>query len=382
MDVTRPDPGQRSRSAPRALLWLGTLGLLAPVPFGCALCAPPSADAVVVNEVLARNSVGIVDEAGEADDWIELHNPGAAAVDLSGYWLSDDITDPKKHRIADGEVLAAGDFLLVWADDQPEQGPRHASFRLSGDGEQVVLTDPLDRLVDQVSFGPQEVDVSEGHFPDATGPWVPLATPTPGAPNAAGGGADAGPPPPLPRFSELSPLPGVAATDLSGASVDAAWVELFNPHAEAVELAGLGLDRNVNAAAPEHRLSDELPALEPLAFRVIFLDGETGADHAFLVDAAPVELALFDRRGNRGDIVRVDAAPPAGATLGRVGADESFVPTTPTPGATNEALPIVDGGFDGGFDGGYDGGFDGGYDAGFDGGSMSFDAGVDAGDGG
>ncbi len=45
---------------------------------------------VVINELLASNVDGIVDQDGEHSDWIELKNTDAAPVNLAGWHLTDD----------------------------------------------------------------------------------------------------------------------------------------------------------------------------------------------------------------------------------------------------------------------------------------------------
>ena len=53
---------------------------------GSALGSGPA-----LTEFLSRNDDGIEDEDGDREDWIEIHNvPGAGAVDLGGWALTDD----------------------------------------------------------------------------------------------------------------------------------------------------------------------------------------------------------------------------------------------------------------------------------------------------
>lgn len=54
------------------------------------LCEITSRGDVVINEFSAGNLIGLRDESGEAQDWIELHNRGTNAVDLLGWSLTDD----------------------------------------------------------------------------------------------------------------------------------------------------------------------------------------------------------------------------------------------------------------------------------------------------
>lgn len=156
--------------------------------FQSVLVVAPAAG-LVVNEFLASNSGGLRDEAGDADDWVEIHNPTAAAVSFAGYTLTDDLANPAKWAFPN-VTIAAGAYLVVWADDEAAEGPLHAAFKLSASGEAVGLF--LDGTeVDATTFGPQTTDVSTGRLPDATGPFSAFATPTPGATNGVATATDA-----------------------------------------------------------------------------------------------------------------------------------------------------------------------------------------------
>ena len=148
---------------------------------------PPELPSLRLNELMADNDGVITDEAGQYDDWLELHNPGPDPVSLLGLALADDPDETTPWPLPD-LVLEAGEFLLVWCDDDLNQGPLHADFKLSADGESAVLflvdEDTL-YTVDSVTFGAQATDQAYGRLPDAVGPWQVLPTPTPGASNEA-----------------------------------------------------------------------------------------------------------------------------------------------------------------------------------------------------
>ncbi|MCC6838713.1 MAG: CotH kinase family protein [Flavobacteriales bacterium] len=127
---------------------------------------------VVVNELMAQNTATATDDAGDYEDWIELHNPSNSAVDLGGSWLSDDAADPQKWQFPAGTTIAAGGYLVIWADDEPEQGDPHAAFKLSSSGEEVVLSGSDGQLWDHVPFGPQQADMGYARIPNGTGPFV------------------------------------------------------------------------------------------------------------------------------------------------------------------------------------------------------------------
>jgi len=141
---------------------------------------------VVVNEFLADNDNGLEDETGACEDWLELWNPGPEDAALGGLFLTDDFAQPTRWMLPD-TTLPAGGFLVVWCDDDPGDGPLHATFKLSADGEEIGLFGRLENgnaLLDGHEFGPQATDVSEGRLADGGPDWGPFAEPTPGEPNA------------------------------------------------------------------------------------------------------------------------------------------------------------------------------------------------------
>ncbi|MCC5931286.1 MAG: CotH kinase family protein [Cyclobacteriaceae bacterium] len=79
---------------------------------------------VLINEILSSNREGLQDIDGDNNDWIELLNVGDAAVDLTGYALSDDYANPMKW-IFPAYLIEPGEHLLVWASGKnrrPAQG--------------------------------------------------------------------------------------------------------------------------------------------------------------------------------------------------------------------------------------------------------------------
>ena len=140
---------------------------------------------IVVNELMAKNDSTIRDPAGDLEDWIEIYNADTVAVNLRSCWLTDNFANPRKWRFPD-TTLAPGRFLLVWADEEPGEGPLHASFKLDRDGERVGLYrgDSLTvAAVDTVSFGYQPSDISFGRTTDGGPVWMLLPRPTPGRAN-------------------------------------------------------------------------------------------------------------------------------------------------------------------------------------------------------
>lgn len=73
---------------------------------------------VLINEFLARNETVIPDNVdfGDYSDWLELYNPTNTTVDLTGYYLTDDLNEPLKWEIPAGTIIRGYETILFWAD--------------------------------------------------------------------------------------------------------------------------------------------------------------------------------------------------------------------------------------------------------------------------
>ena len=135
---------------------------------------------------MASNTQSLADPQGDNDDWIELHNVSNRTVDLSGMYLSDNQNDPRKWRFPDGTQIGPGNYLIVWADeDSNAETGLHANFKLSKNGEMVMLVDTDQRgnqVLDAIKFRGQGEDVAVGRVPNGIGDFKPLDG-TPGMQN-------------------------------------------------------------------------------------------------------------------------------------------------------------------------------------------------------
>lgn len=141
---------------------------------------------LVINEFMADNVVSYADPQGEYDDWIELRNLSNMSLNLSGGYLSDDPDNPRKWQFPENTMIAAYGYLIVWADNDTADAPGlHANFKLSTDGERILLIDVdgrYNRVLDSVEFGRQNSDVSYGRSAANSDVWM-MMNPTPDAPN-------------------------------------------------------------------------------------------------------------------------------------------------------------------------------------------------------
>ncbi len=147
---------------------------------------PPAHEGhIYINEFMASNDTTISDpDFNDFADWIELYNDGDSTIDISGYYLTDDLGEPTKWQIPEGVTVPAHGFLLIWADDNDTLGQApHTNFKLSAGGEQVGLFAPDTTVVDSITYGEQQDDVSYGRYPDGSDNWISMRHPTPGRSN-------------------------------------------------------------------------------------------------------------------------------------------------------------------------------------------------------
>lgn len=147
----------------------------------------PIAGQVVINEFLAKNTSDVKNEFNLYEDWIELYNTGNIPLSLGGYYLSDDYSNKTKYAFPSNTVIQPNSFLIVWADNLSGGSQLHANFKLSDTGEEIMLSDGLTGVLDSVSFGTQNSDISSGRCPDGIGPFSVLNFPSHGMTNCAVG---------------------------------------------------------------------------------------------------------------------------------------------------------------------------------------------------
>lgn len=140
----------------------------------------------VINELMADNSSTVTDENGDYDDWFELYNGSDADIDISGYYLTDDVTDLTQFQIASGTIIPKDGYLIFWADDEGDQGDNHTNFKLSKGGELLMLLNTSQEVIDSVVFGAQTTDMGYARNPNGTGSFV-IQSPTYNANNSPTG---------------------------------------------------------------------------------------------------------------------------------------------------------------------------------------------------
>lgn len=127
---------------------------------------------VVINEIMASNSVTAADASGEFADWIELYNNSNNYLSLNNLYLSDSYTNPLKWAFAEDMTIAPNGFLVIWADNDTLESGIHSNFKLSSTGERLILSYANGTVLDSITFGAQISDLSFLRCPNGTGNFM------------------------------------------------------------------------------------------------------------------------------------------------------------------------------------------------------------------
>ncbi|MDG1892734.1 MAG: CotH kinase family protein [Verrucomicrobiota bacterium] len=149
--------------------------------------------AIRINEWMANPESGA--------DWFELFNPSERPIPLEGLQLSDDPLDISKHVFPALSYLGTGSaaYLLMRADGKGNRA-REVAFKLSSEGEYLLLSDPENRVINRVNFDVQVKGVSQGRWPDGSEGYFDFhASSSPGYMNRLDGDGDG-----LPDLWELA----------------------------------------------------------------------------------------------------------------------------------------------------------------------------------
>jgi len=211
-----------------------------------------------INEVLAINNSGLIDEYGENDDWFEIYNAGETVVNLQGMFVSDAMGASQKYQLP-AVTIAPGKYLLLWADNNEVQGALHTNFKLSSGGESIAIFETVDHgnvLIHGWKYGLMSPDISMGYYPKNGFAPEYLKNPTPGASNESSE-----------LFSPVCINEFQATSNFGG---DDDWVEIFNRSTVPYDLSGCFLsdERNNNTKwiFPEETI------LKPGEFLVVYED--------------------------------------------------------------------------------------------------------------
>ncbi|MAI23537.1 MAG: hypothetical protein CL828_05725 [Crocinitomicaceae bacterium] len=306
----------------------------------CTGVGASSAQSVIFNEVLSRNSSFDYDDFFQFEDWIEIYNAGGI-LNLEGYHLSDDpdtlnkwVFPPTNPGLT---TILPGGHIRVWCDDDEQQGEDHTNFKLSSEGETVFLVEPDGQtIIDSITFGFSQSNISLGRACDGCDNWIYFNVPTPDAPNTV---IEL----PVSTLYINEYQSNNAATVFDEDFDYSPWIEVFNPNDFQVNLSGYQLELN----GQSHLFNNNEPwrtTIEAEGFQIFWMDGapSVGSNHIGWEPNGSGTLRLIGNDGSVVDEITFDNDLSEGISSGR-STDGSPMWTNfsiPTPRVTN-ALQII-----------------------------------------
>ena len=288
---------------------------------------------VVISELMAKNRTTVADGDGNYSDYIELYNTTDAAVDLTGWYLTDEATNRQRQALS-GVSVPAGGYALVFL-----TGSKNSGFALDDKGESVWLVSPDGEIASWARYEELNKDVALTRT--ASGTYTEDESPTPGYSNSVLGARSA-------RSGGYDPITaneyGIYINELSAAySTYYDWVELYNSTASALDLSGWGVSDD-----RDHPRKWQFPSGASIPaggyVLVCFInDGTEQADTARVFYAEGFSLAFEGSETvclSTPEGTVVDAVTAAGVSvdvsLGRADGYEAYrYFSAPTPGEAN-----------------------------------------------
>ena len=168
---------------------MATVLLLTAMAWNVAIAEKALHPVIVISEVMASNdSVATYPKAGYTD-WVEIFNSGDAAVDLSGWGLSDNPEKPLKWQFPNGTTIRPGEYRVILCDKDTEKSSDaelHASFTIGRkSGEVITLTDAEGAEHDRITLPEMKTDISFGRSSEDGGLYY-YDPPTPFSANDGG----------------------------------------------------------------------------------------------------------------------------------------------------------------------------------------------------
>jgi hypothetical protein len=284
-----------------------------------------STPTVRLNEVLAQNDTA-VNHNGTFPDVIELYNEGGASVDIGGMSISDDPANPAKFTFPINTIVAAGGYLVLYANNIDGTPGIHLGFSLNADGEGVYFFNASGTLIDSVTYGLQLADKSIGRT-GSSGEWK-LCQPSFGAANVV-----------IP----IGNLYAVRINEWLASGVAPFvedFVELYNPNSAPVDIGNCYFTDEPFGAPTLQRLAPLtfIAANSHLKFNA---DGKSDPKHLdFSLSSDQEQIGLFDPNVSAIDCI-IFGPQRAGTSQGRCpdGANNFAFLFTPTPGGPNACPP-------------------------------------------
>jgi hypothetical protein len=151
----------------------------------------PTAENVIINEIMAANVDVYLDPSFNYGSWVELYNPTDKSVTLGNLYISDNPNNLKKNRLlsnygalpAKGYALLNFDHHEVWT----QASYRQINDKLDCDGGVIIISDGT-KIIVQQEYPASIARTSYARKTDGGAEWGYTGNPSPGSSNQTNGG--------------------------------------------------------------------------------------------------------------------------------------------------------------------------------------------------
>jgi hypothetical protein len=205
-----------------------------------------------INELQTVNTNTIHDLQFEYEPWVEIYNPNSYQVNLASYIIQANGSNYTIPANAPTEtIIPAGQFRVVWFDNDLNQGAMHTNLSLGTTGNVKILAPDGTTVIDNYTFGSIPTDQSWGRNVDGGVSSMIFTSPTPTASNTlfvVPGAAI--------KINEIMAKNVASITDNFAEFED--WIEIYNPLSTPINLGGYYLTDN-----PDIRNKWQIPSTYP-----------------------------------------------------------------------------------------------------------------------
>jgi len=128
---------------------------------------------LVINELMSDNENTAMDEHEDYNDWIEIYNPTPYDISTKGLYLTDEYWTVDKWAMPD-KVIKSNDYMIIWADEEPDESLLHTNFKLESGSGELMLTDGTSDFINWVDYPSMDADIAYGRYPNGTGPFADI----------------------------------------------------------------------------------------------------------------------------------------------------------------------------------------------------------------
>jgi gliding motility-associated-like protein len=145
---------------------------------------------IVINEYCASNISVVADQFGKFEDFVELYNTSASAINLNGYYLSDNAANATKWQITSNVMINANSRILVFCSGNDlitGTFQIHTKFKLTQcHNNQIMIANPSGTIIDSLTMLRTQSNHSRGRTTDGAATFSIFSSPSPNVANSGG----------------------------------------------------------------------------------------------------------------------------------------------------------------------------------------------------